>query len=67
MSIEQRLLLVLGLLLISGCAGYKAMVVERTAPQEPCGILVCEHWGIGRVKVPEDCVCSGAQSLPEIR
>lgn len=43
MSTEQRLLLVIGLVLISGCAGNQALIWRQTAaPQEPCEIPVCE-------------------------
>lgn len=66
MTIEQRVLVVLGLVLIAGCAGYQAMVIERPPVQEACGILVCEHWGPGKVDLEKDCECSHSNSLPEI-
>ena len=58
MSWEQRFLLVLGLVLIAGCAGQEAL---RWYPEkkQPCGLVVCEHRGPGRMDYEKDCFCSG--------
>lgn len=52
--------------LVSGCAGYQAMVIERPPVAPPCGILVCEHWGPGKVDYDKDCQCSHKQSLEDL-
>lgn len=64
MSIEQRVLLVLGLAMIAGCAGVEAMR-WKGPPPKPCGIIVCES-RVGRIDYERDCFCSGSNSLPEI-
>jgi hypothetical protein len=67
-SWEQRVLLVLGLALIAGCAGHQALIWRpQTAPQVPCGIRICEPSGVsGRIDPEKDCRCSGKNSIDDL-
>lgn len=44
--------------LLFGCAGHRAMVIERARREPPCGMRVCES-RTGRIDYEKDCFCTG--------